>query len=127
MSISSDGIFFYGMIWKSEEPPWKEPSEKELEDHDELSTNPEWEDIYCLRSGKELKDCPVELGVHCSYESGWYFLGIEETVVRAGRGYPEKAPVVTVKPEWRSQLEEFCTVMGIEWQEPAWWVTSIYG
>lgn len=127
MSISSDGIFFYGMIWKDEEPPWKPLSEKELEEDDDLSTNPEWEDIYRLRSGKEIRGLPVELGAHCSYESGWYFLGITSTIVRASRGYPEKAPTVIERGEWRSQLEEFCAIMGIPWQEPAWWVTSIYG
>lgn len=127
MSISSDGIFFYGMIWKEEEPPWRPLSEKELEEADDLSTNPEWEDVYCLRSGKDILDCPVELGVHCSFESPWYFLGITATIVRASRGYPEKAPTVTEMGEWRSQLEEFCAIMGIPWQEPTWWVTSIYG
>ena len=130
MSISSDGIFFYGMIWKDSEPPWREASIKEREEEgcDELSTNPEWEDLYCLRSGKEIKDCPVELRMHYSYgAAGRWFLGVEETVVQASHGWPEKAKTVTEKPEWRSQLEQFCVIMGIEWQEPAWWVTSIYG
>lgn len=125
MGVSSDGIFFFGMIWKDSEPPWREPSPDEINDPECM---PEWEDLYEKRSGKPLKDCPVEIGTHCTYGDGrMYFLAIKETIVRASRGWPEKAATVTEKPEWRSQLEQFCIWMGIEWQEPAWWVTSIYG
>lgn len=124
MSISSDGIFFFGMIWKDEDSPWREPSAKEVEDAEALD---EWEDLYEQRSGKRVSDCPVEMRIHCSFACGMWFLAVKETVVSASRGYPEKAKTVTEKPEWRSQLEGFCVVMGIKWQEPAWWVTSLYG
>lgn len=128
MGVRSDGIFFFGMIWTDSEPPWRPADQKEREImEDELSTNPEWEDLYCLRSEKDILDCQVRIGHHCNGEDPMYFLAVSETLVEAGRGYPSTVKTVMVKPEWRSQLEKFCVIMGIKFQEPAWWVASILG
>lgn len=131
MGISSDGILLYGLIWKDDRTPWKEPTPAEFEkvglDPEGSEGEPEWEDLYEMRSGKKLGACPVDVGVHCSYSHKMWFVGIKETVVRADRGHPQQAKILTVKPEWEAQLREFCEIMGIEWQTPAWWVASIYG
>lgn len=128
MGVGSDGIFFFGMIWTDNDPPWRPADKKEIEImKDELSTNPEWEDLYCMRSEKDINDCKVQIGFHCNGEDPMYFLAVSETLVTANRGYPSKVKTVLVKPEWRSELKQFCDWMGIKFQEPAWWVTSILG
>jgi hypothetical protein len=125
MGISSDGIFFYGMIWRDEDNPWKEPTPEELTKA--KYGEPDWEELYEMRSKKKLSECPVELSIHCSFECGMPYLAVKETLVRASRGHPELVKVLTVKPEWEGQLKEFCEIMGIEWRDPSWWVTSLYG
>lgn len=125
MGISSNGIFFYGLLWKETEDPWKAATPEEIKatGYEE----PDWEELYVLRSGQKLAACPVRLWIHCSFEHAMHLLAIEETMVSASRGWPQEAKNLTVKPEYRAQLEEFCKVMGIKWIEPAWWVTSLYG
>lgn len=125
MGISSDGIFFYGLLWKDTEAPWKAASPEEVEKTG--FEDPDWEELYELRSGNKLADCHVRLWIHCSFERRMRLLAIKETLVQASRGYPEQAKILTVKPEYESQLQEFCWIMGIKWVEPAWWVTSLYG
>jgi hypothetical protein len=130
MGISSDGLFFYGMCWADEDRPWKEPSDEELAKMKALksySDENDWETLYEVRSGKKSEKCPVELGIHCSFEYGMPLLAVKETLVNASRGSPEKAKTVLVKPEWDDQLREFCEIMGVKWQKPTWWVTSLYG
>ncbi len=124
MSISSDGIFFYGLIWKDEEPPWGSPTPDELQ---KASGEPEWEDLFEARSGQKLADSPVVAAIHCSFSCPMPLVAIQETLVYGYRGYPKQAKSLTVKLEWEGQLRKFCDIMGIEWQEPAWWVASLYG
>jgi hypothetical protein len=125
MGVSSDGIFFYGLIWKDTEEPWKSPSPDELQKS--AGGEPDWEELYESRSGKKIEACPVRMGIHCSFEHSMHLLAIKETMVEASRGYPEQAKILTVKPEYEGQLREFCEIMGIKWRDPAWWVTSLYG
>ena len=130
MGISSDGIFFYGMCWNDEDKPWKEPTDEELSAMKKIKSyvdENDWETLYQVRSGIKVEKSPVELDIHCSFEYSMPLLAVKETLVSASRGCPEKVKTVLVKPEWDDQLRDFCKIMGIKWQQPAWWVTSLYG
>lgn len=130
MGISSDGIFFYGICFKDEDHPWRLASDEELKEMKEkksYSDETDWEATYEVRTGKKASDSPVEIDIHCSFECSMYLVAIRETFVKAYRGDPQKAKTVLVKPEWGVQLRRFCETMGIPWQEPGWWVTSLYG
>lgn len=126
MGISSDGIFFYGLLWKDEDvEPWKSPTPDELEKS--KYGEPDGEELYEVRSGNNPENSPVEMGIHCSFNCSMHYLAVKESHVTAWRGYPKQAKVLEVDPKWERQLKEFCEIMGIKWKEPAWWVTSLYG
>ncbi len=126
MGISSDGIFFYGLLWKDEEkPPWKEPTPDELTKA--KYGEPDWEELYEIRSGKKLEKSPVISGIHCSFEYSMHYVAVRKSAVTASRGDPQKVKILTIDPEWEGELRKFCEIMGVKWREPAWWVTSLYG
>jgi len=125
MGISSTGLFFYGLLWKDEEKPWKQPTPSELEKA--KYGEPDWEELFEMRSGTSAKDSPVISHIHCSFDFSMHLVAIRETFVKAYRGDPQQATILSVKPEWEPQLRRFCEIMGIQWRDPAWWVTSLYG
>jgi hypothetical protein len=125
MGISSDGMFFYGLIWKDEDKPWKSPTPDELTKA--KYGEPDWEELYEMRAGKKADKSPVLADIHCSFEFSMPLVAVRKTFVKAYRGDPQRAKILTIDPEWEGELREFCEIMGIKWREPAWWVTSLYG
>jgi len=126
MGISSDGIFFYGLMWKDkDDPPWKSPTPDELENS--KYGEPDWEELYEVRSGNKTEHSPVELDIHCSFDCSMHYLAVKRSLVRAYRGGPKQVKVLEASPEWEGQLKKFCETMGIKWREPSWWLTSLYG
>lgn len=133
MSISSDGILFYGFLIDED----KQEELERLFDYDETGIE-EPEEYYAMKvlnKGKvsyeeysELdKKEPCEIGMHCSYDYPMYYVGIKESELRAWRGYPKKIESFDINKKWNQQIKDFCKIMGIEYQEPDWYLASMYG
>lgn len=71
---------------------------------------------------------PCSIDFHCSGDYPVYYVSIKRTQKRARRGYPEELTVTdfNVRDSEVQQLKEFCEFMGIEWQEPKWWLASLW-
>ncbi len=74
--------------------------------------------------------CPVEPVNCCSGDYPKWILAVPGSVQTARRGYPESfdPQTLTVTPEKRAALAEFCKQYKIEGgSEPAWFLSSYWG
>jgi len=144
MTISSDGILFFGIELGDDydnEWPWEQVGDEE-----------EWEAFVAEKLGVKKPDVPYEgneavhsaywdakrdiikpldceIGLHCSYDHGMLYVALKSKNLTASRGSPQ---VVTedfmkITSEDIQKLKEFCKLAEIEWQEPKWYLTSLYG
>lgn len=127
MGISSDGILFFGFDI-GEEVPWIEDDCEDYEDWIlwKLGCN---EDADFDERGSFFKEAGCRIGLHCSYDYPMYYVYLIDKNIYSSRGYPERITdeFLTVDPEDIEKLKTFCKTLGIEWQEPCWFLASMYG
>jgi hypothetical protein len=148
MSVSTDGILFFGFTFHEEDsydkepPPWMEDTGG-------------WEDFYVAKKGlikpvgndyedpvfkkaredywaakrEMLKNEPCEIGYHGGEGCMSYFVTIKESHKSASRGYPEKLKSTfgDIESDWFHKIATFCQLMEIDYQEPAWYLASYWG
>ena len=86
-------------------------------------------DKYYDKKRAILNACPCKIDDHCSNEYPIYFVTLKAKSAKAWRGkHVEITPeLLTVTENEVNQLKEFCKDMGIEWQEPKWYLASYWG
>lgn len=82
---------------------------------------------YSTKKREAVDSCPVELITHCSYDYPMYFLAIRGTEVRAWRGEPKPIHIERPAQAKIDAMKLFCEQNGVEWQEPAWHIFSLWG
>jgi hypothetical protein len=129
MSQSIDGILFFGFEVKRNDEfcfPW-ENLEDAIEEDD-------WERSYAVRKGIDpdnfsaiadaIKVEHAALGYHGYCEGdAQYFVALKATVFFTAAGEVKPIPVIAIANGLEleiSLLQEFCNLMSIPWQEPAW-------
>lgn len=93
----------------------------------EVETEEERKARWAACSAAE-NEYPVELIYHCSYDYPMYFLSVRGTQRTANRGYPTAVEMCApVAQEKIDAMRAFCERYGIEWQEPRWFIFSMWG
>jgi len=108
----------------------------------------EWEVYYALKKGvakptepfeqnkeayskywdekrKLTSASPVAIGFHGSaYDDEYMFpyIHVKDSVSEADLGEAKELNNFETKPEWNDQIKDFCSVMGIEYKEPKWYL-----
>ncbi|MFA5025081.1 MAG: hypothetical protein WC503_01040 [Candidatus Shapirobacteria bacterium] len=141
MGQSTDAYLYYGIqLEEGYELPWQKEIDEELY----------WEDFYANEMGvfhpieeydentksiyKEywdkkrvlIKECKCEVDSHCSCDYPIYYVCIKESVKHASRGCPTIVESLDVGENWNSLLEDFCKIMELPYEEPKWWLSSMW-
>lgn len=130
MGIDVYGILFYGIPITDEDiasqltyHSFEDEEGNPVLGEDGEQIEGEWDELYKLKTGdyppsglpfsvhKIDTNNTVVLAVDNSYKSAWWAELIEIKSLEIG-------------PEWNKQLQDFCEIMGIPWQEPKWYLTS---
>lgn len=139
MTVSTDAILFWGfclphedegMPWDDERweggtdnyyafrlgilPPSVECSDKTAEIYESY-----WRKVIKL---DKAEVCGI--GYHCSDSYPMQYIAVLKSVTVASRGCPKEVDILAIKSDWREELKRYCEIMGIEWQEPRWWLAS---
>jgi sulfatase maturation enzyme AslB (radical SAM superfamily) len=135
MGTSTDAILFYG--FHADEGEWDDFFGEEWENTFAAKVGtPEpvvgfdtekhkAEHVAFWRARKKLVEAePCEVDSHCSGECPMPYVCVKASKTKACRGYPQEIKSLTVEPEWEIQLNKFCELMNIPWQEPRWWLVS---
>lgn len=142
MGVSTDAIIAFGFDLGEETPSFLKPNgddESSIE-FEEFVTNeaginypdgfrygtPEYT-AYSEARDAALKACPVDVVMHCSYDYPMYFLAVRGTEVNASRGNPKKVEQQQIDFTAVGAMREWCKNHGVEWQEPAWHIFSMWG
>lgn len=144
MGISSDGLLVFGFpIGEEDENPLPNllGDGEDFEDFEDFIADEagigQWSDYftdeqsshYLAKKCEVVAACPVDLVRHCSYEYPMYFLAVRGTDRSASRGSPEEISLesMAVAPEKIEAAKQWCVEHNIEWQEPKWYLASLYG
>lgn len=75
-----------------------------------------------------LADANCEVFTYCSHDYPIYFVAIKGSIYRVNRGHTTEIPDgLMADPAWKDTLRAYCELMGIEYQEPKWLLTSLWG
>ncbi len=124
MSVSTDGILFYGFI-EMDESNWLEYEDqsKHLEQYGEYKHDTIFREKF--------QSSNILLGRHCSDSYPLHYLAIKSTNIEASRGHPRTLDLsaMIIQPEWEQQLRDCAKEMGFKLgtQEPSWWLASYWG
>lgn len=144
MGISCDAILFFGFPFGEEDDPilggdedgesWesklyalsgvKMPEESYDEKDAKLKEryHAAWDAQRAV-----LKKEVCEIDTHATGDYPMPFVCIKATKTTAYLGDPKKIETPKTDPkEWIEALRTFCDKLGIEWQEPAWYLVSYY-
>jgi hypothetical protein len=133
MGVSTDGILVFGIQLPEEETPeFLKEFDNDFETFiDSLNGLPQWgEEGHDIRKTHAFRDnFPVDLVQHCSYEYPMYILAVRGTEITARRGYPNEIDPLTlyVDSDKVETLRKFCEEYNIEWEEPKWYLCSMWG
>lgn len=133
MGVSTDGILFYGIGL----------GEDSLDEYRENWTHEEWDEEFYKRAGSLLypaegyyeaqqearKKWGVEIGIHCSYDYSMYYIALISHNHSASRGYPEEITpeMIAVPADADEKIRAFCELMGIPFEQPKWYLASLWG
>jgi hypothetical protein len=112
VSVSTDGIYFFGLCSDDES--------LELEEYDNWS----WKEQEAFE-----KEYGVKIGRHCSGDYPMYYLAVTDTKTTAWRGGPQKITPMGISPAWEKTINEAADKIG--WpkddRDIGWWLTSYWG
>lgn len=130
MGVSTDGILVFGIELGEELPEFLEDFYDIWWDFtDSISGVAEDDPKRCEKRRDFRDNFPVELVSHCSYEYPMYILAVKGTKITASRGSPKviDPTSLVVSPEKIEKLRKFCEEYRIEWEEPEWYLCSMWG
>ena len=128
MGVSTDAYLFFGFDFfapasgKGNSPQWREEG-------DDRFYWSEWASSRQLREqgiSDKLEKLNIYIGSHCSSDFPIWFICTEESYVCAWRGYPKEAKMEAGENAV-ARLKEACELLGIEFEEPKWWLASYWG
>jgi hypothetical protein len=146
MGVSTNAILFWG-IELGEENPLEEDPDAGADDTDAAAMyalkkeglkEPEeefsHEDEKILNLYKDYWDkrnkihdaAGCEHDIHCSCDYPMHYAAVTESVTTARRGSPEEITSLVEGHDWREKLRDYCETLGIPWQEPKWWLVSLW-
>lgn len=134
MGVSTDALLYYGAPLGDEDDAeswWEKVRPTDPEQLEEFEDDPTyWIEKHVLAGQYPVKD--VRIGIHCSYDYPMYFVYIEESMIKAWRGYPKAfnpRQYFHVGSTWNGQLRNFFRFLGIEdrYTEPKWTLASLWG
>lgn len=139
MGNSASADIIYGMASQDRELiPCDDTTYEYLFDHYE------WQEEFYRRKGLEYPGWSVELpdeikqagcmmDIHGYTDDPGLFLGIIDSHINTSWDFIERLDTAKLNPttetlqRWREQLESFCQLMGIPFQEPGWLLLCSYG
>lgn len=145
MGVSTDGILFYGICidpeevevpWHSEEDDGDGPEIHYAakmgvkEPEDEYSDKPGVKEKYSKYWDEKQrinKESGCKVVWHCSWECPMFGLAISASTRTASRGYPTEIKAVEVDENWDVCLKDYCEKMDVEYEQPKWWLVSMWG
>lgn len=157
MGVSTDAILFYGHVFDTEGcVPWETDDEDDNDWEDRYAAarglsqpseaypqhwpgptgySPEEQRIlslwfdYWAACRKLVEECPCEILTHCSADYPMPYVAIKASRQCANRGGPVEATTENEDSlDWDEQIQDFCTLMGIETEAPPrWWLVSYWG
>jgi hypothetical protein len=143
MGVSTDAILFYGFPFgdEGEEFPWHKdqydndwvqyyaekigipiPTEEYSEETKKIFSE------FWNKRNKAVEECECEIGIYCSYDYPMLYAAIQRFTVTTWRG--DCNEVNTNRPVWPKEIDklrDFCKLMGIEFQEPKWYMVRLWG
>jgi len=144
MGVSTDGILFFGINLGDDEDreellPWEEEGEEG--DWGDFVTrklgivHPDEEDgplvdAYYLQKHIALIALGCEVQIHGAESCCAQAVVVKSSYKSASRGFPEKLSqefLNSITEEDITKLKKFCELMGVEYQEPSWILTSWWG
>jgi hypothetical protein len=131
MGVSTNAILAFGFdLGELNEHDWQEALAVKLDDYDD-DIEAFLLDQYGVELQRGEKLCrnkvPVDIIQHCSYECPMYFLSIRGTQQTARRGYPTDIGLCKpMAPDRVQALRDFCAKHSIPWQEPSWYIFSMW-
>lgn len=146
MGVSTDGILFYGILLDEDidykfqnyydedtsediEVDWEEYYAKQVgvippkEEYDD--TNPGDYQKFWKESREAVAESHCEIGVHCSFDYPMYYVAVKE--FRNSRGFSTEISDLSVTYNLVEKLKSFCKIMEIEYQDPKWYLVSVWG
>lgn len=142
MGVSSDGLLIFGFPLgeEGENPMPTIFNEEECDGDYDFSDFilkeagiPEWEengpDDYWQKIRDAEAECPVSLELYCSYDYPMYFLAVGGHKLSVLRGYTKEVTeaILSVPNEEIEKAKAWCENHKVEWQEPKWFLASMYG
>lgn len=142
MGVSTNGILFYGICVDPEdvEIPWHE-GDMDIEEYyakqmgldapdeeysDEVIIQDKYHKFWKERN-KIHAASKCEVVYHCSYDYPMYGMAISDSVITARRGYPEEIKNINKDAQWEALLKNYCEKMGVKFEQPRWWLVSLWG
>lgn len=91
----------------------------------DYDANPKVHHAFWVARNEAISHCISRIGRHCSGDYPIYYACIKVSEVVANRGFAVTlSGELEVRSHWEVTLQEFCKAMGIEWQEPDWYLAS---
>ncbi len=112
-------ILFWGIACAESELPW-------VSDIDRDTFWDCWKQRFVRRSpDTKLLDLGCIIGIYGRPASfGRCFVAAAESLVETRAGHPKKFNPSQFRDERRQNLQRFCQILDIPWQEPRWWLVS---
>lgn len=138
MGVSTNAILFYGIDIGEEVPDWDEDALDEWEvtyasrlgikePEVPYNDNEEVHKKYWDNKSKLAKASGCKVGQYCCSEYPMRYVALKETETTVYRGEAVEIKSLTVPVDANDKLRRFCKVMGIEYQDPKWFLTSYWG
>lgn len=131
MAVSTEGILVFGFqVGSEDEPPeWLMDEDGNMMDFDDFVCGPysSGED-YAIRSAA-MKACPADTTLFCSYDYPMLILAVNGTEKRVYRGDAVEIDPASlmVEPARVAAFKLWCEQKSIAYEEPKWWLVSMWG
>lgn len=128
MSVSSDGVLYFGFPIGEDDQMPDFMGETEYFD-DWLDAKAGLEDASYEVRDANREACPADLMIYCSCDYPMYFLAVRGCALRANRGDAKEvmSEFLAVPSEKIAAFKGWCEANEIPYQEPKWFLCSMYG
>lgn len=151
MGVSTDGIVTFGVeVTEEELPPYPWPPadyvEGAEEEEDDLPTylakragavdpweaepqpSEERRDAWYVAKEEAMKNSPIEIVLHCSYDFPMYIVALKGTTTKAWRGSPKELTIPFIELARIAEAKAFCEEHKIHpFHNPKWLLCSMWG
>lgn len=112
MSTSTDGMLFYGFSFCNT---------------DKGDERPEWLDVPTDKQTKLLKESPCDVHFHCMDTDPVYYVHARQfSACRGDEIQIHPTELTRDQGKMDSDIKEFCQMFDIEYQQPNWYLASLW-